>query len=243
MNVEKRKFAAFDIDGTVFRWQLYHELFDALGEAGIVDAHDLQNVIDAREKWSARNSSFSEYEEVLVEAMERIIVGLPETRVNELARQILSSKGQRTYAYTRKLMHDLKAAGYVIVVISGSYQQLVEPFAELHNVDIAIGSGLEIIEGKITRKSRGIVGHKDVFLKQIVEEHDLTWDDSYAVGDSGGDIAMLELVAHPIAFNPDDKLFAVASRHDWKVVVERKNMIYELEGEHGSYLLASANPR
>lgn len=243
MSETRRKFAAFDIDGTVFRWQLYHELFDALGEAGIADAHDLQNVIDARKKWSARNSSFSEYEEVLVEVMERIIVGLPEARVNELARQIMTNKGQRAYAYTRKLMQDLKAEGYVIVAISGSYQQLVEPFAELYNVDIAIGSGLETVEGKITRKSREIIGHKDVFLKQIVDEHDLSWDDSYAVGDSGGDIAMCELVTHPIAFNPDDKLFAVARQHDWKIVIERKNMIYELEGEHGSYILAQANSR
>ena len=31
-----KQFAVFDIDGTIFRWQLYHELFDALVDERII---------------------------------------------------------------------------------------------------------------------------------------------------------------------------------------------------------------
>jgi phosphoserine phosphatase len=49
---------------------------------------------------------------------------------------------------------------------------------------------------------------------------------------------MLEAVEQPIAMNPSQKLFDHAQKHGWKIVVERKNMIYELEDRDGSYVLA-----
>lgn len=237
----KKKFAVFDIDGTIFRWQLYHELFDALASAGYIDKSDRDKVSEARELWSKRQQSFAKYEELLVGVMEREVVGLPEEVVTQLARDILTRKGHRTYTYTRNLMKSLKEQGYCIIAISGSYQQLVEAFAELHQIDLAIGTDYELAEGKFLRKKRYVFGQKGPILTQAVETHGLSWEDSYAVGDSGSDSAMLELVEHPIAFNPDDRLFALAREAGWKVVVERKNMVYELEEHDGSYLLAHTN--
>jgi len=243
MNTVQRSFAAFDIDGTIFRWQLYHELFDALGAAGYIDQADRDDVNTAREAWSRRESSFMDYEHLLVSVMERKVIGLPEEVVKDLARDILSAKGHRTYSYTRNLMSDLKKDGYFIIAISGSYQQLVEAFAELHQIDLAIGTDYEIVDGKFTGKRRMVFGQKGPILQTAVTEHDLTWEGSYAIGDSGSDSAMMELVEHPIAFNPDDKLYALAEASGWKIVIERKNMIFELEKHNGSYLLAQANAR
>lgn len=243
MSGEKRKFAVFDIDGTIFRWQLYHELFDELSVKGYIDDSDRIRVLDARNEWATRHSGFMDYENVLVEVMERQVIGLDESLVKDLAKEILASKGHRTYAYTRNLMHRLRESGYFIIALSGSYQQLVEAFAELHHIDLAIGTNYALEDGKFIRKERMVFGNKGPILRAAIDEHDLTLDESYAVGDSGSDSAMLELVAHPIAFNPDDRLFEIAKKHGWKVVIERKNMIYELEEKDGTYLLASANPR
>lgn len=239
----KRKFAAFDIDGTIFRWQLYHELFDALAGAGYIDTSDRHDVAKAREAWSKRERSFNDYEELLVGVMERKVIGLPERIVKDLARDILKAKGHRTYAYTRNLMRALKEQGYFIIAISGSYQQLVEAFAELHHIDLAIGTDYELGEGKFLRKKRYVFGQKGPILRAAVEEHNLTWEDSYAVGDSGSDSAMMELVEHPIAFNPDDRLFDLARSAGWDVVIERKNMMYEMKVVDGTYVLVQANAR
>ena len=38
----------------------------------------------------------------------------------------------------------------------------------------------------------------------------------------------LEMVENPICFNPNEKLYTEAKRQGWKVVVERKDVIYEL---------------
>jgi phosphoserine phosphatase len=51
---------------------------------------------------------------------------------------------------------------------------------------------------------------------------------SVGVGDTEGDISLLEAVELPICFNPNMKLFERAKLKDWKVVIERKDVIYEL---------------
>jgi phosphoserine phosphatase len=78
---------------------------------------------------------------------------------------------------------------------------------------------------------------KDKALKQMVEKHHLSWPDSVAIGDSATDIKMLELVENPIAFNPESRLFKVAKSRGWPIVVERKNVIYELEKSTNGYHL------
>ena len=36
------------------------------------------------------------------------------------------------------------------------------------------------------------------------------------------------MVAQPICFNPNMNLYRYAKRYEWKVVVERKDVVYEL---------------
>ncbi|MFH1671614.1 MAG: HAD-IB family hydrolase, partial [Candidatus Portnoybacteria bacterium] len=52
--------------------------------------------------------------------------------------------------------------------------------------------------------------------------------DSVGVGDSESDIAFLELVKKPICFNPNSRLYHHAKSAKWKIVVERKDVIYTL---------------
>jgi phosphoserine phosphatase len=72
----------------------------------------------------------------------------------------------------------------------------------------------------------------------MVQKHGLGYNDSVAVGDSEGDITMLEAVSKPIAFNPTQALFDHAKTKGWEIVIERKNVIYRLENRDGSYILA-----
>ena len=78
-------------------------------------------------------------------------------------------------------------------------------------------------------------------LQELVKKHRATMPGSIAVGDGSSDISMLEMVELPIAFNPEKKLFDYASAKGWKIVIERKNMVYELEKQDGRYILAKTN--
>lgn len=236
------RFAVFDIDGTIFRWQLYHELFDAFVDEKIITSSAARKVINAREAWRQRKQSYEAYERELIYAMEKVIDGLESHRFDSIADKILRAKGHHTYQYTLRLLGTLKQQGYTIITISGSHQQLVDRFSRIHNIDIAIGRQYEEKDGKLTSRAEIVFGNKHTILKALVRQYDLDWKDSYAIGDSGGDISMLELVEHPIAFNPNEELRQKAERAGWPIVIERKNIAYRLEkGRDGLYVLAEAD--
>src|SRR5690606_5859495 len=71
---------------------------------------------------------------------------------------------------------------------------------------------------------------KDKALLKFISENNLKIDlkKSIAIGDSWGDISMLNIVGFPIAFNPSNDLAKVAKKNNWKIIVERKDVIYEV---------------
>jgi len=234
-----KKFAVFDIDGTIFHWQFFHELFDELVEANVISASIAGPVLDDRKKWRQGLVDWSQYEQGLVKALNSGIVGIDKTLLEKISDQIVSTKGKVLYHYTRDLLKDLQSKGYTTIVISGSQQTLVERFALEYKIDFALGLDYEFADGKLIAIKREIYGQKAALLKQLVEQTDLDWTDSSAVGDTSGDSAMLELVQHPIAFNPDAKLLTIAKEKGWKIVVERKSMAYTLEkNSDGQYVLS-----
>lgn len=120
----------------------------------------------------------------------------------------------------------------------------MQRFAKQWQFDTALGQILEAENGTYTGaipENKLLVRRKGELLSGIVKENNLSWEGSVAVGDSHSDASMLALVEQPIAFNPDDALFAEAKKHGWKIVIERKNMAYELERQNGLYILAEAD--
>lgn len=234
-----KKFAVFDIDGTIFHWQFFHELFDEVVDAHVVDPALAAPVLHDRERWRQGTIDWNTYEIGLVHALNTAIIGIDKTLLENISERIVTSQGKVLYHYTRNLLKDLQSQGYFTIVISGSQQTLVERFARIYHVDVALGLDYEFKDGKLIAVKQEIYGKKDSLLKDVVKEHGLDWHGSYAVGDSLGDAVMLDLVENPIAFNPDAKLLELAKEKGWKIVVERKSIAYTLERDSdGSYILA-----
>ena len=243
-----KKFAVFDIDGTLFRWQLFHEVVFELMKSGHISKEASQKVEKKMQAWRNRSHkhSFKDYELALVEAYIPCIKGLPTSVFNAAAERILGKHSEEVYTYTRDLIQQLRNEGYTLIALSGSQDEIVQPFAKKWGFDISLGQVHDIENEKYTGSIPGgklVIEQKGALLKQIVEDYNLSWQDSYAVGDSAGDAQMLELVTHPVAFNPNDLLFEIAHASGWKIVIERKNMVYELEPKNGTYLLAHAGTK
>ena len=235
-----KSFAVFDIDGTIFRSGLYREAVYELLAANQIPKTVSKSFESLELNWKKRQSdlAFKEYENAMAYAMDDI---LPQIRIKDFeaaANRVFKRLSDYVYVYTRGLVEELKQKGYTLIAISGSQDELVRPFAEKYGFDIWIGQkyerGDEFYTGKIIKSHDG----KDVILKKIIDEHNLSLVGSIAVGDSYGDIGILSIVDHPIAFNPTKELFEVAHKKGWRVVIERKNMIYELESHGKSYILA-----
>ncbi len=239
----KKTFAVFDIDGTVIRWQLYHALGDAMAKKGIISASDFTGVRHARMRWKQRGNSeaFKEYEAVLVVAFDKGLAGLEVTIFDELVDAVFEEYKNQVYTYTRDLIADLKQKNYLLFAISGSPDAIVGKVASHYGFDDFMATRYPTVSGRFTGQKELSVGRKAEFLNSLIKRHKAIKQGSIAVGDTDSDIEMLSLTDQPIAFNPSLQLFNYAKNAGWQIVVERKNMVYQLEAQGGSYLLAQTN--
>lgn len=241
----KQKFAAFDIDGTLFRSGLYREVFYELYKMNVLPSNLGEETTLKHREWRHRvhGNAFEEFERIMVGGLDSY---LPQLRINdydEAVKRVLDKKAENVYVYTRDLIKRLKADNYFVIAISGSQQELVEPFAQRYGFDAWIGQqwerGDEFFTGNVVKTHTG----KDKIIQRLIEEHTLTLKGSYAVGDSNGDSGMLSIVDNPIAFNPTYELLEKALEQGWKVVVERKNTSYEIikDEKSGHHILEKTN--
>ena len=230
---DKIKIAAFDIDGTIFRSSLLIELVNGLVKEGIFlkKAHD--EIEDDYHAWLNRIANYDTYINKVAEVYFKHIVGCKSKDVEKIGRVVMSRQKKRVYRFTRDLVTDLKKHGYYLIAISGSPMFMVKDFAKHLGFDMAFGTALKTNKGLFTSEfaQRDSYDKKSKLLMKIVEQLGISpdWKKSVAVGDSATDISMLELVGKPIAFNPDGILVDYAKKHGWRIVVERKNIVYDIE--------------
>ena len=240
-----KKFAAFDIDGTLFRSGLYREVARELMKMGVLDQKTVEEATAKNIAWRnrIRGNAFEEFETVLINLVDQSLPTLKIADYEAAAQKVLEKRADNVYVYTRELIKRLKNDGYFLIAISGSQVELVEPFVQRYGFDAWVGQqwerGDEYFTGNIVKTHTG----KDAILRKLVEQYDLTFKDSYAAGDSNGDVGMLSIVDYPIAINPTHELFEKAIQKGWKIVIERKNMSYTLErNKQGEYTLTDSSP-
>lgn len=224
------KFAVFDIDGTLFRSGLYREVVYELISMGTLPKSILDDLADKEMAWRKRThgNAFREFDQAMVDSLEGVITDLKIKDYDTAVNQVIGKHRDNVYVYTRRLVRSLKAEGRYMIAISGSQTELVEPFAKYYGFDYWVGAEYEREAGYFTGKAIKTHRDKHVILQNIISEQNLDHADSIAVGDSSGDVSMLEMVEKPIAFNPDDKLSRVAHKNGWQIVLERKNVMYQL---------------
>lgn len=242
---KKKKFAVFDIDGTVMRTSTLQLLSRELVGSGRLSSHVGHEVNvrlhDYRQK--IRDVDFGTY---MADAVRIMFSDLKELDVKEYVRvcESLANKSfSNTYVYTRELIKNLKQHGYMLIAISGSELSLVQAFGAALGFDVSIGSVFygSNAEGKLTGEVEVIHHPKNEILKALIEKFELDMPDSMAVGDTTSDIPVLEMVEQAIAFNPNRELFTYGRSKGWLVVVERKDMVYGLELKNGIYTLSTSN--
>lgn len=234
-----RKFAVFDFDGTLIRWQLYHSVVDKLNKLGRIDPTDFERLFNDRMSWKTRKAedTFKEYERTLIEVYEKTLQDLPYDVFLQAAQQVFEEQKEQVYTYTRALLRKLKKQGFVLLAISGSQIEVVSLVAEYWGFDDWVGSEFEVKNGKFTGRANLTYGNKRRILQELIDKHGLTLEGSMSVGDSESDIQMLEMVERPIAFNPNKDLLKYAKAKGWPIIVERKNVVYELNYKNGGYTL------
>ncbi len=228
---KKRPVAVFDIDGTVFRSSLTLELVERLIEKGVFPTETRMAYEKERAQWLDRKGDYEVYVQKVVDIFCRQIKGVSYESVADAAGEIIEEKKNRVYRYTRDLIEDLKKKGYFLLAVSHSPKFIADGFGYEAGFDKVYGYFFATgASGNFTGEveDEELIRNKSAILQRAVRKEELTFEGSIGVGDTESDISMLEAVGTAIAFNPNQKLFNHAKRRGWKIVVERKDVIYEL---------------
>ncbi|PIT91260.1 HAD-IB family hydrolase [Candidatus Kaiserbacteria bacterium CG10_big_fil_rev_8_21_14_0_10_49_17] len=227
-----RKVAIFDIDGTVFRSSLAIELTEALIAEGIFPESARKEYEMQFKKWADREGKYQDYIDAIVKVFMKNIKGVHYADFSRVAEALVSERGKRVYRYTRDLVKELRRKRYFVLAISQSPKTILEGFCKNMGFHKVYGRMYELgpsdrFTGKIIDVH--LIENKANIVRRAVKKEGLTLTGSIGVGDTESDIAFLELVDEPICFNPNSKLYRHAKRNNWKIIVERKDVIYELE--------------
>ncbi|MBP9669390.1 MAG: HAD family phosphatase [Candidatus Pacebacteria bacterium] len=229
--MQKRKVAVFDVDGTIFRSSLFVELVEALMAKGVFPSAARKLYDREYRTWIEREGDYEAYIAAMVKAFRRNIKGIHYGEFKDIAREVANVKWKKSYRYTRDLTQELKGKGYYLLAISHSPKTIIDYFCPKLGFDKAYGMVYEL--GPQDRFTGSVIDehvilNKANILKRAVEKEGLTLEGSIGVGDTESDIPFLELVDNPICFNPNQKLYRHAKLNKWQVVVERKDVVYQL---------------
>jgi HAD superfamily phosphoserine phosphatase-like hydrolase len=241
----KRKFAVFDIDGTIARTSLLQQLIKVLvnrGKLPLGPAQEIENILhDFRQRIS--DDDFGDYMNKAVKIMfDNMPKGMTIEEYDEIIDVIVKMSLTHTYVYTRQLIQTLKRNDYFLISISGSEMRAVGTFSKALGFDVWVGQVQYKSDGhKLTGEIETLGQPKDKILETIVNKFDLDLNNSMAIGDTSSDLPILDMVDNPVVFNPNQSLFKTARAKGWMIVIERKDMVYGLSLEDNQYVLKQVN--
>ncbi len=223
--------AVFDVDGTLFRRGLLPALTRRLVDEGVFSERVREELSRDYYAWVERRGSYETYDELVVELFLRELKGVSVAELRRCATVEVEAHGRRLHIYTRDVARRLKQAGYHLIAISGSPQEILDLVLKPLGFDRSWGTVLtKDARGRYTGEMlQNPFRNKRQVLEEFLEGADVSLEVSVGMGDTLSDVGFLELVRTPIAFNPNRSLFEVARRSNWPIVVERKDVVYNLQ--------------
>lgn len=124
--------------------------------------------------------------------------------------------------YARQAIEDHRANGRKVVLATTTPLDVIEPLGELLGLDAVLATRYRVddedrydgtIDGEFVW-SRGKARMAEVWARA----NQIELADSFAYSDSFYDVPLLSKVGHPVAVNPDPKLFVYAKARSWSIV-------------------------
>ncbi len=219
--VKKRRAAFYDLDGTLVGLNLVHAALFMLANVG---------------EWSGRLSYLFGFaaripQLYLAERRDRRLLntvlfeafkGVSRDRLFSLGEEYCERVLIRNlYPLAVELIEANRSAGIAPVLVTGSPDFIVEPLARHLEIADFAANRFVFSRGVATGRLKAPVmasDEKAVWCAQYAAERDIDLADCWGYADSHYDTAFLAALGHPVAVNPDRKLFTAATNRQWPVI-------------------------
>jgi HAD superfamily hydrolase (TIGR01490 family) len=121
----------------------------------------------------------------------------------------------------QQLIDKHKNRGDTLLVITATNRFVTEPIVRLYGIENLLATTPEFIDGRYTGGFNGIPCFREGKVKLLeawLENSSETMQDSWFYSDSHNDLPLLQLVDHPVAVDPDEKLTEFASAANWPII-------------------------
>jgi len=138
------------------------------------------------------------------------------------------------------LVQKHKIRGRKILIISNAVDFIPRRVSHFLGVDHSIGTKLEIVNDKFTGKIKGdiIYGKNKVSaIRNFIEEHNFSLNNSYGYSDHISDSPLLEIVDHSFAVNPDKELYKKVKEKNWTVLILSNTKLIKIKHKLCKWLL------
>lgn len=122
---------------------------------------------------------------------------------------------------SRDLIAQHKNQGDTLLIITATNGFVTYPIAEMLGIEHIIAPEPEFVDGAYTGRVVGIPSFqqgKVTRLNEWLAERDIDLAGSYFYSDSHNDVPLLEIVDHPVAVDPDERLTALAQSRGWPII-------------------------
>ncbi|MBO4365871.1 MAG: haloacid dehalogenase-like hydrolase [Eggerthellaceae bacterium] len=125
-------------------------------------------------------------------------------------------------------MRQMADKGCLVVVVSATWQAIVDQAAKSHPFDVGISTRMLVDGlGNYTRFVDGLPIEGEEKVRAVRRFADArfgpgNWELEYAFGDHHSDVHLLEMANHPCAVTPDNPLGRIAKRRNWEVLNWKK---------------------
>lgn len=237
-----KPFAAFDVDGTIFKSSLAEKVVEGCIEEGVFPSEPFDAVYANKRRWHVNNNEgvYQAYLHRLVGTFVEQMAGVEVERFDQVTEKMLQQQAVRKFGFPRMLMRRIQASHFLLA-ISGSPNILVEPFLRDLDISTTFGSEFEVEDGRFTGEASS-VGNKAVLLKGLVERGDVLREGSVAMGDTIGDVPMLEYADVPLMFNASRTLTGYGSEFGWTRINEVKDQITVLCWDEATGIYVERSP-
>jgi phosphoserine phosphatase len=174
----------FDVDSTLIEDEVIELLAEVAGKRDEVAA--------VTERAMAGELDFAQ------SLIERVatLKGLPDSVFADVQSRIKITKG------AKETIQAIQAAGGKVGAVSGGFNQLLTPLAQILNLDYARANQLEVVDGLLTGKVIGKIIDRTAKAQALSEwSADSGLSRTVAVGDGANDLEMLATAELGVAFN------------------------------------------